>query len=175
MLHTLVAWVEDRPGVLSRISGMFRRRGFNIESLTVGRSERPGLSRMTFVVETERVDASIVEANLLKLVDVVDVQDVTSIPVVRRELALVKVRADGPTRTEIAQLVEIFRAKIVDVSHGSVIVEVSGDSEKIDRLVEVLRPKGIVEIMRTGTVAMVRGEEEAQAGAQAEEQLLKAG
>lgn len=160
MRHTLVAWVEDHPGTLARVAGMFRRRAFNIISLTVGASERPGLSRMTIVVETDRLDADLVEANLRKLVDVVDVHDVTQRPAVRRELALIKVRADGAQRVEIAQLAEIFRAKIVDVGLESVIVEVSGDSEKIDRLLEVLKPKGVIEVMRTGTVAMSRGQEE---------------
>lgn len=157
MRATLVAWVENRPGVLARVASMFRRRGFNIESLTVGLSERPGLSRMTIVVETGRLDAAIVEANLRKLVDVVDVHDVTERPAVRREIALIKVRCGSQARIEIAQLTEIFRAKIVDVSLESVIVEVSGDTEKIDRLVEVLAPHGLLEIMRTGCVAMERG------------------
>lgn len=157
MRHTLVAWVEDRPGVLARVAGMFRRRNFNIVSLTVGESERPDLSRMTIVVETDRLDAELVEANLLKLVEVVEVHDVTNVPSVRRELALVKVRADGAARVEIAQLAEIFRGKIVDVSHDTVIVEVSGDTGKIDGLLELLRPKGVLEVMRTGCVAMARG------------------
>jgi acetolactate synthase I/III small subunit len=159
MLCTLVAWVEDRPGVLTRVAGMFRRRGLNIESLTVGASERPGLSRMTIVVETGRLHPEIVEANLRKLIDVVDVHDVSAKPSVRRELALVKVRSDSASRTEIAQLAEIFRAKIVDVGHESVIVECSGDSEKIDGILKLLEPKGLLEIMRTGCVAMVRGHE----------------
>jgi acetolactate synthase-1/3 small subunit len=159
MRHTLVAWVEDRPGVLARIAGMFRRRAFNIVSLIVGRSERPGLSRMTIVVETDRLGAELVEANLLKLIDVVDVHDITHKPAVRHELAFVKVKADSTGRLEIAQLAEIFRAKIVDVSLASVIVEVSGDEEKIDRLIDVLRPKGVLEVMRTGCVAMSRGDE----------------
>jgi acetolactate synthase-1/3 small subunit len=157
MVATLVAWVEDRPGVLSRVAGMFRRRGFNIMSLTVGASERAGLSRMTIVVETGRLDATIVEANLRKLVDVVDVHDVTHRPAVRREIALIKVRSTSQSRIEIAQLAEIFRAKIVDVGLVSVIVEASGDGEKIDRLIEVLAPHGLLEIMRTGCVAMERG------------------
>lgn len=159
MLATLVAWVEDRPGVLARVAGMFRRRGFNIQSLTVGSSERAGLSRMTVVCETGRLDAEIVEANLRKLIDVVDVHDVTHRPSVRREIALVKVKADSTTRLEIAQLAEIFRVKIVDVGRESVIVECSGDTEKIDRFIDVVRPHGLLEIMRTGCVAMERGYE----------------
>jgi len=157
MRHTLVAWVQDRPGVLARIAGMFRRRAFNIISLTVGQSERPGLSRMTIVVDTDRLDAELVEANLLKLVDVVEVHDITGKPAIRRELAFVKVKADSASRLEVAKLAEIFRARIVDVGLESVIVEVSGDEEKIDRLIEVLRPNGVLEVIRTGCVAMERG------------------
>ncbi len=159
MRHTLVAWVEDRPGVLARVAGMFRRRAFNIISLTVGQSEKPGLSRMTIVVETDRLDPALVEANLRKLIEVVDVHDITGRPAVRHEFAFIKVRADGTTRIEIAQLAEIFRARIVDVTLDSVIVEVSGEVEKIDRLIEVLGPKGVLEVVRTGCVAMERGSE----------------
>jgi acetolactate synthase-1/3 small subunit len=158
MRHTFVAWVEDRPGVLSRVSSMFRRRTFNITSLIVGRSERPGLSRMTIVVETEDQHAAeLVEANLHKLVDVVDVHNITGRPSVSHELAFIKVQADSARRTELAQLAEIFRAKIVDVSLETAIIEVSGEEEKIDRLIEVLRPMGVLEVMRTGCVAMERG------------------
>jgi acetolactate synthase I/III small subunit len=157
MVHTLVAWVEDRPGVLAHIAGMFRRRGFNIHSLIVGHSERPGLSRMTIVVETERLDASLVEACLHKLVDVVEVHDVTQVPSVKRELALIKIKVEGPARIEVAQLAEIFRGKVLDVQVDSVIIETSGSTEKIDQVLEVLSAKGPVEIMRTGCVAMGRG------------------
>jgi acetolactate synthase-1/3 small subunit len=157
MRHTLVAWVEDRPGVLARVASMFRRRAFNIVSLTVGQSERPGLSRMTIVVETERLESDLVEANLHKLIEVVEVHDVTNRQAVKHEFAFVKVRADSATRMEIAQLAEIFRGKIVDVGLESVIIEVSGDEEKIDRLIDVLRPKGVLEVVRTGCVAMERG------------------
>jgi acetolactate synthase-1/3 small subunit len=175
MVHTLVAWVEDRPGVLARVAGMFRRRGFNIGSLTVGQSERPGLSRMTIVVETDRLESDLVEANLRKLIEVVDVHDVTHRPSVRRELALIKVRSDGPGRLEIAQLAEIFRGKIIDVGLGSVVVECSGDSAKIDGLIELLRPKGVLEVMRTGCVAMERGWDEARVVADEPVSELKAG
>lgn len=157
MRSTLVAWVEDRPGVLARVVGMFRRRNFNIVSLTVGQSERPELSRLTIVVDSDRTGAGLVEANLLKLVEVVEVHDVTEIRSVQRELALIKVKADAASRGEIAQLAEIFRAKLIDVTHDAVIVEVSGDSGKIDSLIELLRPKGVLEVMRTGVVAMARG------------------
>ncbi len=157
MKHTLVALVEDKPGVLNRVASLFRRRSFNIESLTVGRTHESGVSRMTILVDTEYTHAPLVEANLSKLINVIDVQDVTHTPTVMRDLALVKVRADATDRAEITQLAEIFRAKIVDVAADSVIVEVTGDEEKINGLVELLRPKGIVEMVRTGQVAMVRG------------------
>jgi acetolactate synthase I/III small subunit len=167
MVHTLVAWVEDRPGVLAHIAGMFRRRGFNIHSLIVGHSERPGLSRMTIVVETERLDASLVEACLHKLVDVVEVHDVTQVPSVKRELALIKIKVEGTARIEVAQLAEIFRGKVLDVQVDSVIIETSGSTEKIDQVLEVLSAKGPVEIMRTGCVAMARGWTSTEAPAQA--------
>lgn len=162
MKHTLVALVEDKPGVLNRVASLFRRRAFNIESLTVGHTDQPMVSRMTIVLDSDTTNAHIVEANLAKLVNVVDVQDVTGMDTITRDLALVKVRADAAARSEIAQLAEIFRAKIVDVATDSVVVEVTGDEDKIDGLVELLRPKGIVEMVRTGRVAMVRGNQLSQ-------------
>jgi acetolactate synthase-1/3 small subunit len=149
--------VEDKPGVLNRVASLFRRRAFNIESLTVGHTDQPHLSRMTIVIDSDHTSAHSVEANLAKLVNVVDVQDVTSQDTIDRDLALVKVRADAAGRAEIAQLAEIFRAKIVDVAPDSIVLEVTGDEEKIDGLVELLRPKGIVELVRTGRISMVRG------------------
>ena len=157
MKHTLVALVEDKPGVLNRVASLFRRRAFNIESLTVGRTHLPDVSLMTILVDTEYTPASLVEANLAKLINVLDVKDVTHTPTVMRDLALVKVRADASDRAEIAQLVEIFRAKIVDVAVDSVIVEATGDEDKINGLVELLSSKGIIEMVRTGQVAMARG------------------
>lgn len=157
MKHTLVALVEDKPGVLNRVASLFRRRAFNIESLTVGGTHEAGVSRMTILVDTEHTAAPLVEANLSKLINVLDVQDVTHRPTVMRDLALVKVRADANARAEIAQLVDIFRGKIVDVAADSVIVEVTGDEDKIDGLVDLLRDRGIIEMVRTGQVAMVRG------------------
>ena len=157
MEHTLVALVEDKPGVLNRVASLFRRRAFNIESLTVGHTEQPHISRMTIVVDASQTSAHMVEANLAKLINVIDVQDVTHQDTIMRDLALIKVRADAATRAEIAQLADIFRAKIVDVAPDSVIVEVTGDEDKINGLVELLRPKGILEMVRTGRVAMVRG------------------
>lgn len=157
MKHTLVALVEDKPGVLNRVASLFRRRAFNIESLTVGRTHQPGVSRMTILVDAALTPASLAEANLLKLINIIDVKDVTHTPTVVRDLALIKVRADASNRAEIAQLAEIFRAKIVDVATDSVIVEVTGDADKIDGLLELLRDRGIVEMVRTGLVAMARG------------------
>ncbi len=157
MKHTLVALVEDKPGVLNRVASLFRRRAFNIESLTVGHTHEPNVSRMTIVVDTELTAPHLVEANLYKLVNVIDVCNVTQTPTVMRDLALIKVKANATTRAEIAQLVDIFRASIVDVAADSLIVEVTGDEEKINGLVELLRPHGVLEMVRTGKVAMVRG------------------
>ncbi len=157
MKHTLIASVVDQPGVLVRVIGMFRRRAFNVESLAVGHSETPGVSRMTFVVDTSRVTSKLVEANLRKLVPVLDVHDVTHVPAVARELALIRVKCAEGERSAVNDLISIFRARIVDVAADSVIVEISGDPEKVDGLVELLRPRGIVEMVRTGKVAMTRG------------------
>lgn len=157
MKHTLVAKVADQPGVLNRVASLFRRRAFNIDSLTVGHTEDGEFSRMTIVVDTARVPAPIVEANLRKLIPVVEVVDVTHLPTVDRDLALIRVRAKPRERAELASLVDIFRARIVDVAAESVIVEVTGDEQKVDGLVELLRPRGILEMTRTGKVAMIRG------------------
>jgi len=155
--HTLVAKVQDQPGVLNRVASLFRRRAFNIDSLTVGHSEDKEFSRMTIVVDTARVPATIVAANLRKLIPVAEVVDVTHLPTVDRDLALIRVRARPQQRAELASLVDIFRARIVDVAAESVIVEVTGDEQKVDGLVELLRPRGILEMTRTGKVAMIRG------------------
>ncbi len=157
MKHTLVAIVEDKPGVLNRVASLFRRRVFNIESLTVGRTHEPEVSRMTIQVDTDQTAPALVEANLMKLVNVIDVQDVTHTPCVMRDLALIKVRATPSTLGEINQLANIFRANIVDVGPDSAIVEATGDEDKINGLIELLRPRGIVEMVRTGLVAMARG------------------
>jgi len=158
MQHTLIAKVENKPGVLNRVASLFRRRNFNIESLNVGRTENPDISRMTIVMEDAGPEARQVEANLYKLVNVIDVQDVTNQPTVTRDLALVKVAAGPDKRAEIANLANIFRAKIVDVASDSVIVEITGAEEKIEGLIELLRPVGILEMVRTGKVAMLRGD-----------------
>jgi acetolactate synthase-1/3 small subunit len=157
MQHTLIALVEDKPGVLNRVASLFRRRNFNIESLNVGRTETENVSRMTIVMNSEEMNARKVEANLYKLVNVIDVQDVTNQNAVTRDLALIKVKATPEQRTEIANLASIFRARIVDVASDSVIVEITGTEDKIESLLELLRPIGILEMVRTGKVAMTRG------------------
>ena len=155
--HTIVAVVEDKPGVLARVASMFSRRGFNISNLSVGHSETPGLSRMTFVVEGGEWDVEQVTKQLYKLIDVVRVSDISEDAIVVRELALVKVKSTAETRLEIMQIVDIFRANIVDVASDALIVEVTGDEGKIDALLQLLKPFSIKETMRTGRVAMTRG------------------
>ena len=157
MHHTLIALVEDKPGVLNRISSLFRRRNFNIDSLTVGRCETAEHSRMTIVVDTRRTRADLVAANLRKLVPVVDVQDVTHLPTVERDLALIRVRCEDAARPELSELAALFRARVVDVAPGSLMLEVTGSEEKVEALLDLLRPRGILEMARTGKVAMVRG------------------
>ena len=157
--HTLVATVEDRPGALNRVVSLFRRRGFNIASLTVGTTKRPGVSRITLVVQEDEDTARRVQANLEKLVDVLHVQDLTGAPAVARELALVKAWAPPEKRGEVLRLCEVFRARVVDVSAATVTAEITGAPEKVDALVEVLRPFGIAEMVRTGLLAMGRGAE----------------
>ena len=158
MKHTLIALVEDKPGVLNRVASLFRRRAFNIESLTVGHTEKPGISRMTIVVESSQAGAEKVAQNLHKLVNVIQVENVTEKPKVARDLALIKVSTgDGNQRSEVLQIVDTFRARVVDVALDTLMVEVTGTEDKIDGLVEVLRPFGIREMVRTGRVAMVRG------------------
>jgi acetolactate synthase I/III small subunit len=157
MKHTLVALVENKPGVLVRVAGMFRRRNFNIESLTVGHTETSELSCMTIVVDGAHTDIEQVERNLGKLVNVVGLTDLTHKPAVVRDLALIKVHADGSGRAELMQLASIFNAKIVDVAHDAVIIEIAATEQKVDSLVDLCRPFGIIEMVRTGRVAMARG------------------
>jgi acetolactate synthase-1/3 small subunit len=157
MKHTVIAWMEDKPGVLNRVAGLFRRRNFNIESLIVGHSETPGISRMTFVAEGDVRQLSQVETQLAKLINVTEVQDVTNEPTVIRELALVKVNADSTNRAEILQLVDIYRASIVDVAMDSLVIQITGPEDRVDSLISLLQSFGIREMVRTGRVAMVRG------------------
>jgi acetolactate synthase-1/3 small subunit len=155
--HTLIALVEDRPGVLNRVSSLFRRRGFNIESIAVGHTETPGISRMTIVVDGTTVSVEQVRKQLDKLINVVKVTDITDDNLVSRELALVKVKSTAANRGEIIEIVDIFRAKIVDVSTDSVLVEVTGDEDKLGSLLRLLKGFGVKEIARTGRIAMARG------------------
>ncbi len=154
--RTLSVLVNDHPGVLARIAGLFSRRWFNISSITVGSSEEPGLSRMTIVSHGDDAMATQMVAQLLKLVDVLEVYDISSEKVVRRELALIKVKSSKDTRLELAHILEPFRVSTVDVGHSSLMVEITGDTEKVDALIALLQPFGIVEIARTGVTALVR-------------------
>jgi acetolactate synthase I/III small subunit len=157
MTNTFVVHVENRPGVLNRVASLFRRRAFNIESLTVGHTDKPGISRMTIVVDTDVDGAARLEANLYKLVNVLRVDNITSAASVYRDLAIIKVATTPETRAEIMQLAHVFRARVVDVAGESMVLETTGTEDKIDGLVEVLRQFGILEMARTGRVAMTRG------------------
>jgi acetolactate synthase-1/3 small subunit len=160
-VRTFLAYLEDRPGVLNRVASLFRRRAFNIESLTVGRTERPGVSCMTLVVRTDDDAARRLEANLYKLVNVLAVEDVSHAPTVVRELALIKVRANSEVRAAVMQLCEVFRARVLDVTPEALVIESTGAQDKLDGLIEMLRPYGVLELVRTGAVAMTRGHETA--------------
>ncbi|NLW90770.1 MAG: acetolactate synthase small subunit [Syntrophomonadaceae bacterium] len=155
--HTLSVTVENKPGVLARVTTVIRRRGYNIESLTVGQTENPSISRITLVVTGDDPIIEQVTKQLYKLVDVIKIVDITEERSVERELVLVKVKADTSVRGEIVQIVDIFRGRIVDIGRSSLIVEATGDSSKIDAIEEALSPFGIIELVRTGKVAMVRG------------------
>lgn len=155
--HTLSVTVENRPGVLTRVATLFRRRGYNIDSLTVGTTENPGISRMTIVVQGDDLVIEQVSKQLYKLIDVIKVIDITHDRSVDRELVLIKVKADNNVRAEIVQIVDIFRARIVDIGRNSLIVEATGDQGKIDALEDSFRPFGIQELVRTGKISMVRG------------------
>lgn len=157
MRHTFVALVEDKPGVLNRVVSVFRRRTFNIESLTVGRTHQPGISRITIVVDSDQTDVERIMPYMYKLINVIQVEDLTYAPRVSRDLAMVKVNATAENRSAVMQLAEVFRARIVDVANDSLIIEITGDEEKIDGFVDVLRPYGIIEMVRTGIIAMERG------------------
>jgi len=155
--HTFVAYVEDKPGVLNRVASLFRRRNFNIESLTVGHTEQNGVSRMTIVVDADDLTARRIEANLYKLVNVLRVDDVTDNAAVVRDLALIKVAVTPANRSEVIQLADVFRARVVDVDNESLIIEITGTEDKIEKLVDVMRSFGIIEMVQTGIVAMSRG------------------
>jgi len=155
--HTFVVTVEDEPGVLNRVASLFRRRNYNIDSLTVGRTEQPGISRMTIVVPTDEAGALRVAANLYKMVNVISVDDITSSPAVYRDLAMIKVAATPSCRPGLVHLVDVFRARIIDLAPDSLTIEITGAEDKIDGLLEVLKPYGVLEMARTGRVAMSRG------------------
>ena len=156
-LHTIVALVQDRPGVLNKIANKWRQRAFNIESLTVGHSEIPGLSRMTFTVDGAAHDIEQVTKQLYKVIEVVKITDVTAEEVVARELALIKVSATDKNRSAIIEIVHLFRANVVDVGTDALVIEATGTEDKIDAVVQMLRPYGLKELVRTGRVAMTRG------------------
>ncbi|WP_061213529.1 acetolactate synthase small subunit [Syntrophomonas wolfei] len=155
--HTLAVTVENRPGVLTRVTTMFRRRGYNIESLAVGATENPAISRITIEVAGDDRIIEQVTKQLYKLIEVIKINDLTDARSVDRELVLIKVKADNSVRAEIVQIVDIFRARIVDIGRDSLIIEVTGDSRKIEAIEDSLRAFGIIEMVRTGKIAMIRG------------------
>ncbi len=157
MLNTFVVYVENKPGVLTRVASLFRRRAFNIDSLTVGRTEKPEVSRMTITVDADRDQARRIEANLYKLVNVLLVENITNQPSIVRDLAMIKVAATHEARSHVLELASVFRARVVDVAPESLTIEITGAEDKIDGLLDVLRPYGVLEMVRTGIVAMRRG------------------
>lgn len=158
MHHTLVALVEDKPGVLNRVANLFRRRAFNLESLTVGRTSEEGISRMTIVVDSDPASAERVTAYLYKLVNVLQVEDMRDVPRVARDLALVKVSVAGHDRAALLQVVDETRAHIVDTGEQTMTLEITGEPPHLDAVIARLEPLGIVEMVRTGRVAMRRGD-----------------
>ncbi|MGC2185959.1 MAG: acetolactate synthase small subunit [Terriglobales bacterium] len=157
MLNIFVVYVENKPGVLTRVASLFRRRAFNIDSLTVGRTEKPEVSRMTITVDTNPDQAKRIEANLYNVVNVLLVENITHEPAIARDLAMIKVAATREARSHVLELASVFRARVVDVAPESLTIEITGGEDKIDGLLEVLRPYGVVEMVRTGIVAMRRG------------------
>ena len=155
--HVLVALVENKPGVLNRMSSLFRRRGFNIEKIAVGRSEQDHLSRMTIIVLGTDEEIEQLRKQIDKVIDVIKVTDLTGPRAIVRELALIKVAATPNNRAEIMQIVDIFRARVVDVAVESLTIEITGDDEKIESLYSLLRPFGIKELCMTGSIAILRG------------------
>jgi acetolactate synthase-1/3 small subunit len=164
MHHTLVALVEDKPGVLNRVANLFRRRAFNIESLTVGRTSEEGISRMTIVLDSDQTNAERVIAYLYKLVNVMQVEDLGEVPAVTRDLALVKVAVAGHDRAALLRVVDETRAHIVDSGEQTMTLEITGEPQHVDTVVGRLEPLGIIEMVRTGQVAMRRGDTALAAG-----------
>lgn len=159
---TFAVYLQDHPGALNRVASLFRRRAFNIASLTVGHTEQAGVSRMTIVVDAPDAQRLRIEANLYKILDVERVESIAA-DAVDRDLAMIKVSASAQSRGEIMQLVDVFRARVVDVANDSLIVEITGTEDKIDGLLDVLRPYGVLEMVRTGRVSMSRGGQELKA------------
>ncbi len=158
-LRTFIAYVEDQPGVLNRVASLFRRRGYNIASLNVGRTHEPGISRLTMVGEADETTARLLEANLYKLVNVISVEDLTHQATVVRDLALVKVRTVAEDRADALQIAEQFRARVIDVGDDTMVFEMTGTQEMIVDFLAHLRRFGIVEMVQTGAIAMARGGE----------------
>jgi acetolactate synthase I/III small subunit len=157
MKHTLSVLVENKPGVLARVAELFARRGFNIESLAVGTTEKPEISRMTIVVDVEEHSLEQVRKQLHKLINIIEIIDLDPDASVAREMVLAKIKVDGDNRSEIIELVDIFRGNIVDVARESIIVEVTGNASKLRAFEDLLKPFGIKELVRTGKVALPRG------------------
>lgn len=155
--HTITVLVDNKPGVLSRVSGLFSRRGYNIESLAVSITENPQLSRMTLVVNGDEQEVEQITKQLHKLIEVSKVQDYINIPIIARELALIKVNASIENRTALLQLVEVFRGRVIDMSEKTFVIELTGGNDKIDAFEKLLEPYGIRELVRTGRIAMARG------------------
>jgi acetolactate synthase-1/3 small subunit len=162
--HTLSVLVENKSGVLSRVAGLFSRRGFNIDSLAVGVTENPDVSRITIVVDGDDYTVEQVSKQLNKLIDVIKIRVLDNADSISRELVMIKVNATASTRSEIVQIVEIFRAKIIDVSKTTLTVEISGSTDKVTALEDMLKQFGIKEIVRTGTIAVERGNKYIKAG-----------
>ena len=156
MVRTFIVYVADHPGVLNRVSSLFRRRGYNIESLTVGHTQLAGVSRMTVVVAIDAQGAPLVEANLYKLAEVLHVEDITSVPSLHRELVIVKVAVSPEVRPYLMRVLEAFSARVLEVAGESLVLEATGPEEAIDSLIEGVKPYGILEMTRTGRVAMTR-------------------
>lgn len=154
--RVLSVLVEDHPGVLSRVSGMIRRRGFNIQSLSVGPSDRPGFSRMTLAVDAGHAEVDQVEKQLDRLIEVIEIEDLTDRPMILRELAIVKLEAAGPRRERLVAAVDRFGGRVVEANPKTIVVEVSGDFDKVEGFLELLRPYGIVDLARSGPMAMSR-------------------
>lgn len=155
--HTITVLVDNKPGVLSRVSGLFSRRGYNIESLAVSITENPDISRMTLVVNGDEQEVEQITKQLHKLIDVSKVQDYLNMPIIARELALIKVNATVENRTALLQLVEVFRGRVVDMSEKTFVIELTGGNDKIDAFEKLLEPYGVRELVRTGRIAMARG------------------